>query len=100
MKRDKISELLNPNEDAEVEFHIEAAIEHIKSKTHQSFEVDGELDLPFDLVQAVKFLVDSISESGNVASESVGGELSVTYFDHDIQKKASEYWRPYRKLAW
>lgn len=101
MDRDKIDKLLNPDNDTETDFNIDAAIEHIKSKTHREFQDrNNELDLPVDLVQAVKLLVESASSSDNVASESVGGELSVTYFDRKTTDAVIEYWRPYRKVAW
>lgn len=101
MKRERIDQLLNPDDDLETAFNIEAAIEHIQSKTNRKFESDdGELDLPADLVQAIKLLVESTGAGNNVASESVGGELSVTYFDRETTDSVVEYWRPYRRLSW
>lgn len=100
MKREEIELLLNAAGDPEIDFHIKAAIEHIQSKTNRRFEVGGVLDLPTDLVQAVRLLVESQDESSNLASESVGGELSVTYFNRDAIEASEKYWMPYRKLAW
>lgn len=100
MKRERIDELLNPDNDIETTFHIDAAIEHIKTKTNQDFEKDGVMDLPSDLVKAVKLLVESADNPTNVASESVGGELSVSYFSADATESVVGYWKPYRKLRW
>lgn len=100
MKRERIDELLNPENDIETTFHIDAAIEHIKTKTNQDFEKDGVMDLPSDLVKAVKLLVESADNPTNVSSESVGGELSVSYFSADATESVVGYWKPYRKLRW
>lgn len=100
MKRERIDELLNPEDDIETTFHIDAAIEHIKTKTNQDFEKDGVMDLPSDLVKAVKLLVESADNPTNVSSESVGGELSVSYFSADATESVVGYWKPYRKLRW
>lgn len=100
MNIEEIQELLNPDKDSDTEFHIKAAIEHLKTKTHQDFLVDGVLDLPFDLVKAVKILVESADDPTNVQSENVGGELSVSYFSVDATESVIGYWKPYRRLRW
>lgn len=101
MNREQIDELLNPENDKRIKFNIDAAINHIKSKTNCDFHDEyGELDLPIDLVKAVELLIKSIDTPNNVQSESVGGELSTTYFDKSATESIKEYWLPYRKVAW
>lgn len=100
LKRERIDELLNPENDTETSFHIDAAIEHVQVKTNQDFTEYGELDLPSDLVKAVKILVESADNPTNVQSESVGGELSVSYFSADATESVIGYWKPYRRLRW
>ena|SRR5699024_1307002 len=105
MTREEIDELLNPDDDSELKFVITSAIQHIQNKTHREFLDDnGELDMPADLVAGIRVLVNSTQQDSDVQSESVGGELSVTYFDGNFGEKAksaaSHYWRPYRRLNW
>lgn len=101
MKIEEIEAFLNPEGDMETSFHIRAAIEHIQAKTNRSFTNDcGELDLPADLVRAVNMLVESTDVPGNIQSESVGGELSVTYFSGGAMNGVREYWLPYRRVSW
>lgn len=100
MKIGEINTLLNPNGDNDIEFKINAAIEHIKSFTNQDFRIDEELDLPYDLVHVVKKLVESADDPNNVSSVSVGGELSKSYFSLDATESVKSYLLPYRKLRW
>lgn len=101
MKLEEIEAFLNPKNDAEVKFNISAAIEHLKAKTNRNFlNREGVLDLPADLVRAVKILVDSVDDPTNIQSESVGGELSVSYFSGGATTSVEGYWMPYRKVAW
>ena len=70
---------------------VDVAFEWANAYTKQEYLQE---DAPTGYTKAVVALVLSASQSPNVTSESVGGELSVSYSD-DATKAAKDYLKPY-----
>lgn len=74
---------------------IDAALDYANHYCNTNFTKG---DAPNGFKKAIAVLVKSAEQTPNVKSESVAGELSVTYND-EITSAAQSYLKPYRRAV-
>ncbi|GAK01503.1 phage head-tail connector protein [Geomicrobium sp. JCM 19055] len=78
---EEIKLLVGFEEDPSLQIKIESAIDYAINYCNNDFrDGDNRLSLPPAVKLGVAKLVESFEQTANVSSESVGGELSVSFF--------------------
>ncbi|SDI15866.1 hypothetical protein SAMN05192534_12363 [Alteribacillus persepolensis] len=91
--RDDVLTLAGVEDSPAVQLEIDAALDWANEKCKTEYT---ESDAPAGFKKAIAVLVQSSEQSPNVTSESVAGELSVSYSE-DSTATAKQYLRPYMK---
>ena len=80
-------------QDAVLQLKLTAAIDYAENYCNRKFD---------EFPNGVKLGINALSEASdnpvNVHSESVGGELSQSFFSTDQTASANAYFKPYRKV--
>lgn len=78
---------------------LEAAINYAQHYCRQSFrDSKGELTLPAAVKLGVATLVQNGDNPVGISSESVGGEMSQSFFSADQTEAANAYFKPFRMV--
>ena len=84
--------LVEKENTAKNRMEVDAALEYVEARCRRSFTEH----VPSAVKKAMSLLVISIDQTPNVRSESVGGELSVTYSE-SVTDAADAYLKPFIK---
>ena len=101
MTLEELKALIETDDDDEVlEFKLQAGISYAQWYCRDEFiDDDGELDVPPAVKMGIAILVEGFNQTPNVSSESVAGELSVSYFSPDATMTANAYFKPFRRAV-
>lgn len=80
-------------QDAILAEKLAAAIDYAENYCNRKFD-----EFPNGVKLGIKALIEATDNPVNVHSESVGGELSQSFFSTDQTAAANAYFKPYRKV--
>lgn len=82
------------------EARLAVAIDQAKQYCNRDFLNDqGQLEIPKGAQMGIALLVKAMGEKQNLASRSLNGELSESFFENGTFKAALQYLRPYRRAG-
>lgn len=92
--------LLTDNSDSDpiLGLKLAAAIDYAQTYCRNDFMVDGQIEIPPAVKLGIAKFIESSDNAVNVSSESVGGELSQSFFSDDQTKAANMYFKPFVKV--
>ncbi|TQK41963.1 hypothetical protein FB479_11664 [Brevibacillus sp. AG162] len=79
---------------------LEAAKSHVKQKCNNPFiDVNGKETIPEDVQMGVALVVKSMLEEHSVASNSINGQLTESFFQGATYEAAKQYWKAHRRVG-